>query len=377
MPRIAAVHEWLPARAGSEKTFEEIARAFPTADLYALSRNRDTPFDFGDRTLTTTFLDRPRLRNLRAVALPLMPVAWRTIATPDVPYDLVITSSHAFANLARPTKRAGTVLCYCHTPARYLWVPELDQDRSRIEPLVAPARALLRRVDLHGARRVTAFAANSSEVADRIRRFYDRNAIVIPPPVQTDFFASDDAGQLSDSEQRELPDGEFVMAMSRFIPYKRLDLAIRTAANVGLPIVVAGSGDDEARLRAVAEESGHDVRFVIRPSQQLLRELFRCATLLLFPAYEDFGIVPVEAQACGTPVIGYAAGGALDTIDPGVTGELAARQTVDSFTEATHRALSGLVTDPTTPQRCREWAAGFGARHFRDRVTNWAEEHVR
>jgi glycosyltransferase involved in cell wall biosynthesis len=376
MSRIAAVHEWLPARAGSEKTFEEIARAFPTADLYALSRDPDTPFDFGGRPLTTTFLDRPRLRDLRAVALPLMPLAWQTIRTPDVPYDLVITSSHAFANLARPTKDADVVLCYCHTPARYLWVPELDQDRSRVEPLLAPARSFLRRVDLRGAGRVTAFAANSSEVADRIRRFYDRDAIVIPPPVETDFFASDEPGQLSETERRELPDGEFVMAMSRFIPYKRLDLAIRTAANVGLPIVVAGSGDDDARLRSIAEELGHDVRFVIRPSQQLLRELFRRATLLLFPAYEDFGIVPVEAQACGTPVVGYAAGGALDTIDSGVTGELSPEQTVDAFTEATRRALNGIVTDPKTTRRCREWASRFGAEHFRDRLTKWVETHV-
>ena len=155
--------------------------------------NPATPFDFGGRALTTTFLDRRPLRDRRALALPLMPVAWRLVDTPEEPYDLVVTSSHAFANLARPTKDAGAVLCYCHTPAA---VPL--GARTRPGPQLGSSRSSLRRgpccrrIDLRGASRVTEFAANSSEVADRIRRFYDRDAIVIPPPVDTEFFASDD-----------------------------------------------------------------------------------------------------------------------------------------------------------------------------------------
>jgi glycosyltransferase involved in cell wall biosynthesis len=374
--RIAAIHEWLPARAGSEKTFEQIALAFPDADLYALNRDPDVDFVFGGRQLTTTFLDRGSLRDKRASVLPIMPLAWRMLRTPKEPYDLAITSSHAFANLAEPTRRADVVLSYCYTPARYLWSPEIDQQRSRLEPLLDPARALLRHVDLRGAARVTEFAAISTDVAARIRRFYGRDARVIAPPVETDFYADDAPGQLTPEEERQVPEGDFLLAMSRFIPYKRIDLAIRTAERVGLPMVVAGSGGDEERLRGIADELGHEVHFVIGPSQQLLRELFRRARLLLFLAYEDFGIVPVEAQACGTPVIGYAAGGALDTIVAGSTGELAANQKLDDFVEATERALDGIVADPATADRCRANAAGFSSARFRAEMIEWVGEHV-
>ena len=199
---------------------------------------------------------------------------------------------------------------------------------------------------------------------------------IIPPPVETDFFASDEPDDLSPTDVDQIPTGDFVLAMSRFIPYKRIDLSISTAAKVGLPIVVAGSGDDEDRLRQIGADLGHDVRFVIRPSQHLLRELYRRAQLLLFPAYEDFGIVPVEAQACGTPVVGYAAGGALDSIEAGVTGELADEQTLESFTAATERALNGLVTDPDSPARCRARALSFSATNFRTRITDWTADHV-
>lgn len=365
MTRIAVVHEWLSARTGSDKTFEQIAQAFPTADLYALSHNPDVPFELGEREMTTTVLDRTIIRERRALVLPLMPLAWRMVPVPKEPYDLVVTSSHAFANLGRPTKDAGRVMCYCYTPARYLWMPELDQ-RSRVEQLLSPARAVLRRADKRGAARVTEFAAISTETAQRIRTFYDRDSVVIAPPVDVDFYNSDDV-----HEGSHLPDGEFLLAFSRFIPYKRIDLAIETAAAVGLPLVVAGHGPDEPRIRALAKSLGSDVRFVVEPSQEDVRELYRRAQLLVFPAFEDFGIVPVEAQACGTPVVALARGGTLDTVLPGLTGELAGEQTVESFAAAVTRAMDGLVGDPATAQRCRDHAASFSEEIFRDRLIQW------
>lgn len=368
MTHIALVHEWLSARTGSDKTFEQLARAFPSADLYALSHNPEAQFDWGGRDLTTTFLDKGPIRERRALVLPLMPLAWRMVPVPKKPYDLVVTSSHAFANLGRPTKTASRVMCYCHTPARYLWMPELDQ-RSKVETLLAPARALLKRADLRGAARVTEFAANSTETAKRIKKFYDRDATVIPPPVDVNFFtnAADEHNDMS-----HLPSGDFLLAFSRFIPYKRLDLAMQAAAKVGMPIVIAGHGPHEQPVRELAESLNHEVHIFVKPSQAELKELYQRASLLVFPAFEDFGIVPVEAQACGTPVVALASGGTLDTVVPGVTGELADEQTVESVVDAIQRALTGIVNDPSTPQRCRDHAATFSEEVFRQRIRDWA-----
>jgi glycosyltransferase involved in cell wall biosynthesis len=376
MSRTALVHEWLAARTGSEKTFEQLAQVFPDADLYALSVDPDVEFELGGRPVVTTNLDRSLVRDRRALTLPMMPLAWDRVPVPSDPYELVVTSSHAFANLSRPTADADVVLCYCHTPARYLWVPGLD-GRSRIDPLLSPARRLLRSVDRRGAARVTAFAANSTEVAGRIEQFYGRDAVVIPPPVDVEFFAADDDSRPEDVDEltERLPE-RYVLAMSRFIPYKRIDLAIEAAAQLAVPIVVAGSGPDEDRLRELAARLGHDVRFVGRPSQLELRELYRRADALLFPALEDFGIVPIEAQACGTPVVGLAAGGALDTIVPGSTGALSREQSVEAFVEATESVLQMVERHGAVASRCREQAAGFSEERFRERIRAWAAAHV-
>jgi glycosyltransferase involved in cell wall biosynthesis len=372
MTQIAVIHEWLSARTGSDKTFEQIARAFPSADLYALSHNPEASFDWGGRELTTTFLDKGPIRERRALVLPLMPLAWRMVPVPKKPYDLVVTSSHAFANLGRPTRTATRVMCYCHTPARYLWMPELDQ-RSKVEALLAPARSLLRRADLRGSARVTEFAANSTETAKRIKKFYDREATVIPPPVDVNFF-TDAADEHND--RSHLPSGDFLLAYPRYTPTPRLDLAMKAAAKVNMPIVIAGHGPDEPQVRKLANSMDHEVHIIVEPSQAELKELYQRATLLVFPAFEDFGIVPVEAQACGTPVVALAAGGTLDTVVPGVTGELAGEQTVGSFADAIQRALDGIVADASTPQRCRGHAATFSEEVFRQRIHDWATANV-
>lgn len=377
MTRVAVVHEWLHSRAGSEKTFESMAAAFPSADLYALTRAPDVDFELDDREVRTTWLDRAWLRERRSLTLPLMPIAWSTISTGPTPYDLVLTSSHAFANMNRMSRKADTVLSYCHAPARYLWTPELDSRSSSSSPWLAPARALLRRVDAVGARRVTEFAANSTEVAARIECFYGVQPLVIPPPVDVSFFSekpeSDSHDAMCESAD-DLP-ATFLLAMSRFIPYKRLDLAISVSAEIGVPIVVAGGGNEESALRRHAEAVGAEATFVIEPDQLQLRRLFRRAQVLIFPALEDFGIVPVEAQACGTPVVGLGRGGSLDTIIDGVTGVLAERQDVLSFRTATERALNDLVPRPGTSESCRRHAATFGADRFRRQMQDWVASH--
>jgi len=353
---LAIAHEWLAVRAGSEKTFEAMARAYPEADLYALTWDREARFDFGGRDVTTTFLDRWRaVRDHRELSLPLMPLAWRTI---DVhgQYETVITSSHAFVR-SFPPAREATHFCYCHTPIRYAWVPEIDARAQRRIPGKSAAFAALRAWDRRTARNVDFFAANSTAVRDRIRESYGRDAEVIYPPVDTDFY---DLPESVTTRTRAL-------AISRFIPYKRVDLAIEACARAEVPLTVAGRGPQERELRELAARLGADVEFEISPSDERLRDLYRSAVALVFPANEDFGIVPVEAQACGAPVVALDVGGARDTVAQGRTGLRVPSQDPGLFADAVRR----IADSPPSPEVCRRHAAGFSVERFVDELRAW------
>ena len=355
--RIALAHEWLDSRAGSEKTFEALAQIFPSADLYALTDSLGSDFDSAGRPVTTTFLDRMgRSRRGRALQLPLMPLAWRTVTHER--YDLVITSSHACVKGFRPG-RTATHLSYCHTPARYVWDRHDRRHPLQVAADIGPRQAL-RRWDRRSTSWVDDFAANSTAVADRIREYYDRDARIIPPPVDTTFFTPG---------PKAANPAPYVLACSRFIPYKRLDLAILAADRLGIPIVLAGSGPAEGALRATAATVSVPVTFVSRPSDEALRDLYRGAAAFIFPALEDFGIVAIEAQACGTPVVGLAAGGSLDTVIDGSTGALAEQQDVESFADALLRALD--IDDRTA---CVTHAQAFSRDCFDRRVAQWVDD---
>lgn len=355
---IAIAHEWLAARAGAEKVFEALAEEYPSADLYALTREPGVPFDFGGRELKTTLLDHPALRRRRDLTLPLMPLAWRLLGA-RARYDTVITSSLACVKGFAPA-RSATHYCYCHAPMRYAWQPDIDTRHQGLGPAVNLGLKWLRHWDRRSADWVDSFAANSTAVQERIRDFYDRDAEVIHPPVDTEFFTP--PTEASGSQP-------YVFAISRFIAYKRTDLAIEAATRAGLPIVVAGSGPLEAELRATAERVGADARFEIQPSDERLRELYRGAAVLVFPALEDLGMIPVEAQACGTPVVGLDEGGTRDTVVPGETGLRVQEQTVDAFTEA----IQAIVANPPDPAACRAHAETFSRARFMERVREWVK----
>lgn len=359
--RLALAHEWLDARAGSEKTFEALAGFFPEADLFALTNTLGPQFAAGGREVATTFIDRlPAVRRRRAMTLPLMPLAWRTVSRR--PYDVVITSSHACVKGFRPGRDA-LHLCYCYTPMRYVW--ETDQ-RSRFDRLgdLGP-RAALRRWDRKSAAWVDSFAAISTAIRDRIQHCYNRPSRVIHPPVDTQFFTP--AGP--EDAVQGLPTQPFVLACSRFIPYKRLDLAILAAERVGIAVVVAGQGPAEASLRAIGERVEVPVSFEVAPSDERLRALYRGASAFVFPALEDFGIVAVEAQACGTPVVALAQGGTADTVIEGVTGALVDGQEVGGFAEGLERVLT-----MTAGGACVANAGSFALARFEARVAAWVED---
>ena len=361
--RMALVHEWLEAIGGSENVFWALAEQFPDADRWCLWDNRT------DRTprVRETWLGRTPAPRSKMAALPVMPLAWHTQSAPG--YDVVLSSSHAFAHTVRfRGSRDAVHLSYVHSPARYLWTPELDHRGAG--PLVAAGGPVLRAVDRRLGRHVDALAVNSLEVRNRVRRFWDRDTTVIHPPVDVEYFA--DAGSAEEDERvpAGLPDG-YALAAGRFVPYKNFDAAIRAAAVAGMPLVLAGGGPEEARLRELAGTVGAPVTFVPNPDRALLRLLYRRAQVFVFASHEDFGIMPVEAQAAGTPVAGIAVGGLLETVVPGRTGVLADSAEPAELASALRSAAA--LKGGAEPARNAE---RFGPGVFRSGVQRWFDAAV-
>jgi glycosyltransferase involved in cell wall biosynthesis len=297
------------AYAGSEQVFEALAEIFPTADLYALSCKPAVQLDVGGRSIRTTFLDSRQLRDHRSATLPLMPLAWSRLGSGN--YDLVITSHHAFAHANRLARPGGAHIAYVHSPARYIWTPDLDARGA--SKLLGAARRYLKSVDLRATRGVDEYLANSTAVAQRVAKFWHRRAQVITPPVRVEYFAA------TAESPRTL---DYVLGFGRWIPYKNLCRVIEAADKAGVPVKIAGRGPEAPRIRQYARRATVPVDIVESPSDEELRELYRNALCLVFPTVEDFGIIPVEAQSAGCPVVAPAMGGALDTIRDGYSGIL-------------------------------------------------------
>jgi glycosyltransferase involved in cell wall biosynthesis len=358
MMKLALAHEWLDAYAGSEATFAEMAACFPDADLYALSKNPALDFVPG-RAVRTTILDRGRVRDTRALTLPLMPAAWRSLRTRSS-YDAVVTSSHAFARWF-PTKGA-LHLSYTYTPVRYVWSPEIDGRGAG--HAMAGARAVLRRLDQRSVAWVDDFASISTEVASRVLRFYGRESRVIFPPVDVDFFS------VPLGEQRA---SDVVVSFGRFVPYKKHDVAIRVAKALGVRAVIVGSGPDEARLRSLAQAlHPTGVEFVRQPTREAIRRIMQMASVLVFASHEDFGIVPVEAQASGLPVVALGIGGVLDTVQDGVTGLHVPNDSTEEFAAAVESALAGNLDS----DECKRNAQRFSREEFRKQFSDWVNGAV-
>ena len=361
------VNEWLEPHGGVEKVMEEMAGVFPDAPIFTLWD--DAPERFQPGRVTQSWLARTPLRRHKGLALPAMPSTWRHLGHAEA--DWILCSSHLFAHHARFSgpARVAPKLVYAYTPARYIWNPELDARGSgALVRAVAPA---FRAIDRQRAQEPQAIAAISEFVRRRIENAWHRESTVIYPPVNVGLFSDPNLDGLTEAEReyldREIPD-EFILGASRFIPYKRLDLVIRTGAALGIPTVVAGSGPEEASLRSYARENGRNVTFVIQPSVPLLRELFRRASVFVFPPVEDFGIVPVEAMATGTPVIARSVGGASETVIDGQTGAL-----IDSFDsrevrDAFERAMA------SAPDACATRALDFDSSVFRGNLQAWVQE---
>jgi glycosyltransferase involved in cell wall biosynthesis len=357
------VHEWLEPHGGAEKVMEEIAAVFPDAPIRCLWN--DAPARFEDGRVSETWLSRTPLRRKKSAALPFMPATWRNLGKSDA--EWILCSSHLFAHHARfdGAARLAPKYVYTYTPARYIWEPELDQRGESL--LVRTASRPLRRLDAYRAQEARSIAAISEFVRERIARTWGRDSVVIFPPVDVSAYVGGSAEDLTESDRSildQLPD-TYVLGASRFIPYKRLDLVIKLGVTTGTHVVLAGNGPSLGDLRLIASKYPGQVTFVDRPSLPLLRELYRKALAYVFPPVEDFGIMPVEAMATGTPVIARNVGGAAETVVDGVTGFLLKDFSDAEMIEAVRRL--GEIR----PADCVAQAQRFNSARFQEDLTDW------
>ncbi|MBI2862731.1 MAG: glycosyltransferase, partial [Chloroflexi bacterium] len=326
--RVALVHDWLNQYGGAERVLEILVSLFPGAPIYtALYDAKAMPAKYRQWDIRTSFLQwLPGAGRYHQALLPLYPLAFDQFDLSD--YDLVISNSSGFGH-GVVTSPGAHHICYCLTPPRYLWG---FQAYARQERLWGPFRALLlpfiswaRVWDQVAAERVDHFLVISKLVGERVRKYYRREATVLHPPVDCTRF----------SVAREV--GDFFLVVSRLVPYKRIDLAVSACTRLGLRLKVAGGGRDRRRLEQLA---GPTVEFTGRVTEETLRDLYAHCRALIFPGEEDFGLTPLEAMACGRPVIAYAAGGALETVVDGVSGLFFSHPTEESLAEALERFQS-------------------------------------
>jgi glycosyltransferase involved in cell wall biosynthesis len=352
---VALVHDYLLVMRGAERTFAAIADTYPGAPIFTLLYDQEgTNSRFEEHSLTTSPLQRLGISQdgFRRL-LPLYPIAAERLHPPAC--DIVLSSSSAFAHGVRVPPGAVHV-CYCYTPFRYAWY---EQDRA-VGELPAPLRPLLRRQlarirrwDLKASHRVDAYIAISELSRKRIRRYYGRDSIVIHPPVETHRFAP------------AVP-GDSLLVVSEIVRHKRLTVALEAARRAKAPIRVVGSGPDHEALRAAYPE----VEFLGRADDEELARLYASARAVIVPSMEEFGIVAVEAQAAGRPVIAANAGGAKETVIDGQTGLLARLDDVDSFVEA----IKSLDTLDFEPEQAVQNAQRFSVEKFKARLSEYVAE---
>jgi glycosyltransferase involved in cell wall biosynthesis len=360
--RVALVHDWLNQMGGAENVLEEMVALLPGAPIYtSIYAPGRMPAHYRTWDIHTSFMQRlPGVTSHHQSYLPLYPLAFSRFRVNNV--DLVLSNKSGFCHGIGLGSPRPLHVCYCLTPTRFLWLYEQYREREQIDratnAMLQPLLTMLRRWDYVAAQRVDHFIAISRTVQERIRRIYHRESVVIHPPVDTSYFAPDPATKV----------GDYYLIVSRLIPYKRIDLAVEAFRRLpNEKLIVVGEGRDLPALRAAA---GPNVTFLGHQPRARIRELLRGCKAFLFPGLEDFGIAPVEAMSVGRPVIAFGGGGALDTVVPGVTGELFAHQTAESFVAA----LAGFDPAEFDPAACQEQAARFSSAAFRAKLTTHLDQ---
>ncbi|HSF15556.1 MAG TPA: glycosyltransferase [Vicinamibacteria bacterium] len=358
--RVALVHDWLTGMRGGEKVLDALAELFPEATLFTLLHvPGTTSHRIESLPIRTAFTQKlPGVEKHYRWYLPLFP--WAIESLDMEGFDLIVSSSHCAAKGIFPPIE-GLHICYCHTPMRYVWDRFVDYFGTgpAARFVYGPIARRLREWDRASSERVHHFVANSRFVAERIRRYYDRTVdAIIPPPVDTEFFVPSEG-----------PPDCYYLVVSALVPYKRIDLALEAFRGRPESLVVVGSGPSRRRLETLA---GANVSFRGWVDRDELRDLYRGCRAVILPGVEDFGIVPLEAQACGRPVVALGKGGAVETVIDGETGVL--------FTESTSKAVSDAI-DKVSSLRLdssvlRDWASSFSLERFKSRMKAFVQERT-
>jgi glycosyltransferase involved in cell wall biosynthesis len=359
--KVAIVHDWLTGMRGGEKCLEVFCELFPDATLFTLLHKKGSVSGIIENMrIKTSFIQYlPGVEKHYRNYLPLFPSAIESFDLRG--FDLVLSSSHCVAKGARIPKNALHI-CYCYTPMRYAWMffEEYFGNYGYLKKkLVTSILKGLRKWDLKTNENVDFFIGISDNIKNRIKQFYGREACVIYPPVDvTDLDVSD-------------KDDNFYLVVSALVPYKRVDIAVEAFNRLGKKLKIVGSGNSVNELKKTAKDN---IEFLGWVDDFGLRDYYQKCSALIFPGEEDFGIVPVEAQACGKPVIAFAKGGALETITP-ETGVFFKEQTVDSLVEAVQ--LFEKTKQRFTKEAARNNALRFSREIFKQKIKEFIAENIK
>jgi glycosyltransferase involved in cell wall biosynthesis len=366
--KVALVHDWLIHMRGGEKVLDALAELYPEATLYTLffDRKKISP-NLARLKIKASFLQYlPGIKSYYRWLLPVLPFAIRSMKVEDA--DLVISSSHCVAKGIRVPEAAYHV-CYCHSPMRYLWGFQdvyFNRYLAPVRFLINAVFYFLRKWDLGTNGRVDLFIANSDYIKKRIKSVYQRDSVVVHPPLETGFFQP--TGSMPKAFGNDTgPNLGYYLAVSHFVPYKRLDLVIKAFNNLERQLVVIGSGPLAAQYQKL--RTNDQISFWGGVGDTELRGAYSEARALIFPTEEDFGIVPLEAQACGAPVIAFRKGGALETVQSGVFFD---EQTPEAIREAVLR-FEGESFDRAEVSRKVQ---GFGREHFLENMKKTIKAHL-
>ncbi|MGB2631122.1 MAG: glycosyltransferase [Candidatus Omnitrophota bacterium] len=365
--KIAIIHDWLTGMRGGEKCLEVFCELFSEATVFTLLHDKGTVSPvIENMEIRTSFLQKvPGIAGNYRNFLPLFPSAIESFDLSG--YDLVLSSSHCAAKGAR--KAPGALhISYCYTPMRYAWTffdEYFSEENSVKRWAISSVISALKKWDLSANKRIDHFIAISDNVKHRIRDIYGREADMIYPPADVDFKA-----------EKQTVDGGFYLVVSALAPYKRVDLAVRAFNETGKRLVIIGKGTEQEKLKRL---SGGNISFLGWVSDEELRSYYVRCSALIFPGVEDFGIVPVEAQAHGKPVIAYASGGALETVIPlgkeNPTGVFFSEQAVPSL----NRAIAEFEKsrEAFIPEKIKENALRFNRDRFKREIQEYIENKWR
>ena len=346
---ITLAHDYLNQLGGAEKILRYFLELFPKSQVYTLIHSRKL---FPEINSKKSFIQHLPFKKHYKLYMPLFPLAIKFFKFKS--NSLILSSSHAWIkNIKKP--KNSLHICYCHTPMRYAWDLEreyLKRENILLRPFIALFLAYLRHWDKKGCKNVDIFIANSKNVANRIKRYYNRDSIVIHPPVDTKFFRLN-------TQKRE----DSYLLVSRLIEYKKVDLAIKAFIGLNKKLIVVGIGRDEKRLKKLAKNNKNIIFRGFVKNEELV-EYYKNAKAFIHPQLEDAGIASLESQSCGTPVIAYSKGGALETVIEGKTGHFFHKQTPEALIKAVNE-FEGMKFNPKV---CRKNALKYDVEIFKRKI---------